>query len=242
MGKVRSVPRAWIVGVGPGASDLLTDRARAVVAESDAILAWELNLRPLAGTIAGKRLFVQHPDDYEAVAAEAADEVRRTNGTLAVVRIGDALVSSGLTALLALLHDFEVRVVPGIGSAQLAAAAAAVNLDETVLFSFHEERRWEDERDFLHESFRRGRHVVVLTGPTQPPEATARYLIQRGVDPTTRALVGENLSLTDERIVRGSLEEIAAQTFHWLSVLLVVHPIGINPLWRGRDLAASSER
>ncbi len=237
------MPGARIVGVGTGARDLLTERARAAVAESDAILAWELNLTPLAGAIEGKRLFVQHPQDYEAVAAQAANEMRRTGGTLAVVRIGDALVSSGLTGLLALLHGFEIRVVPGIGSAQLAAAEARINLDEAVLFSFHEERRWEEERDFLFESFRRGRHLVVLTGPTQPPDETARYLIARGVDPATGALVGENLSLPEERVVRGSLAELAERTFHWLSVLVVVHPIGINPLWTGRVLArAKAER
>jgi len=211
------------------------------VAQSDAVLAWELNLTPLEGALGGKRLYIQHPGDYEQVAAQAAEEMRRSGGTLAVVRIGDALVSSGLTGLLALLHDFEITLVPGIGSAQLAAAEAGINLDEAVLFSFHEERRWEEERDFLFESFRRGRHLVVLTGPTQPPEETARYLIGRGVDPETQTLVGENLSLPGERIERGSLAALATRTFHWLSVLVIVHPVGINPLWMGGELARASE-
>lgn len=227
------MPRAFIVGVGPGASDLLTERARAAVAQSDAVLAWELNLTPLRGALDGKRLFIQHPGDYEEVAAQAADALRRSGGTLAVVRIGDSLVSSGLTGLVALLHDFEIELIPGIGSAQLAAAEACINLDETVLFSFHEERRWEEERDFLFESFRRGRHLVVLTGPTQPPEETARYLISRGVDPETQTLVGEHLSLPEERFERATLATIATRTFHWLSVLVVPHPLGINPLWVG---------
>lgn len=229
-------PRAWIVGVGPGAADLLTARAREAVRRSDAILAWELNLTPLAGALDGKRLFVQRPEDYEEVARQAVAETRRTGGTLAVVRIGDALVSSGLTGLLALLAGFEVSVVPGVGSAQLIAAEARLNLDEAVLFSFHEERRWDEERDFLVDAFRRGRHLVVLTGPVQPPGATARHLIAHGVDPATAALVGEQLSLPGERIVRGSLAEIAALTFHWLSVLAVVNPLGIDPRWEGREL------
>jgi cobalt-precorrin-7 (C5)-methyltransferase len=236
------MPRALIVGVGPGAPDLLTERARAAVAAADAILAWELNLTPLAGSYGAKRLFVQHPGDYEAVAREAIQWARVTNATLAVVRIGDALVSSGLTSLLALLEGFEAEIVPGISAVQLAAARARINLDEAVVSSFHEERDLERERAFVHVAFRRGRHLIVLTGPHQPPEATARYLIERAISPKTATLVAENLSLPNERIVRGSLADIARGSYHWLSILVVLHPRGIDPSWTPRARAAASRR
>ncbi len=229
------MPRAVIVGVGPGSPDLLTERARVAVRAADAVLAWELNLTPLAGALEGKRLFIQRPADYEQVAREAVEHARASGETLAVVRIGDCLVSSGLTGMLALLEGFEVEIVPGISAVQLAAAIARINLDEAVVSSFHEERDLERERAFLHTSFRRGRHLVVLTGPQQPPEATARYLLGRALSPKTRALVAENLSLPDERLVCATLEEVATGTFHWLSILVVVHPRGIDPAWRGHE-------
>src|SRR5205823_3687052 len=105
------MPSALIIGVGPGDPSWLTDRARAALARSDAVLGWELNLVPLAGLLAGKRLFVQKPSDYERVADEAARALRASGGTLAIVRIGDALVSSGLTSLLALFHDVTIEVI-----------------------------------------------------------------------------------------------------------------------------------
>ena len=223
------MPHALIVGVGPGAPDLLTERARAAVARADAILAWELNLTPLAGTLGQQKLFLQRPADYGAVAREAIAWARAAERTLAVVRIGDALVSSGLTSLLELLDGFEVEIVPGISAVQLAATIARINLDEAVVFSFHEERELARERAFLPAAFRRGRHLIVLTGPTQPPDETARYLLERAISPKTAAIVAEQLSLPDERVIRAPLGEIAHGRYHWLSVLVVRHPRGIDP-------------
>lgn len=229
--------KVFIVGVGPGDPSWLTDRARAAIAQSDAVLDWELNLVPLAGLLDGKRVFVQHLRDYGTVAEEAAASVRANDGTLAIVRIGDALVSSGLTGLLAVAHDVAVEVIPGVSAVQLAAAAARINLDEAIVVSFHEERRWDDERAFLRDAFRRGRHLIVLTGPGHHPNDTAAFLLEQGVDPTTEALVGESLALPDERVTHARLSEIATRTFRWLSVLVVIHPTGINPLWARRTLA-----
>ncbi len=55
------MPKAYIIGVGPGSVAYLTERARAALAVSDAVLGWELNLVPLAGLLDGKTLFVQKP-------------------------------------------------------------------------------------------------------------------------------------------------------------------------------------
>jgi iron complex transport system substrate-binding protein len=137
--------KAFIVGVGPGDPGWLTDRARLTIRHSEAVLGWELNLVPLAGLLEGKTLFVQKPDNYKAVAQQAASAMWGSNGTIAIVRIGDALVSSGLSDLLVCFQDFEIEVIPGISSVQLAAALARFNLDEAVAVSFHEERRWEEE-------------------------------------------------------------------------------------------------
>jgi iron complex transport system substrate-binding protein len=236
-----TMPKAYIVGVGPGDPSWLTDRAKQVIARSDAVLGWELNLVPLAGLLANKELFIQKPADHASVAAKAAATLRRSGGSIAIVRIGDALVSSGLADLLALFDDFAIEVIPGISAVQLAAATARVNLDEAVVVSFHEERRWHEEQAFMAEAFRRGRHLIVLTGPRQHPNDAAAYLLGQGVDPRTSAFVGESLSLPDERVTRATLAEIAEQTFHWLSILVVVHPIGINPLWDGREPSGRQE-
>ncbi len=55
------MPKACIVGVGPGDSRWLTAYARTAIARSEAILGWELNLLPLGDLLHGKRLFIQTP-------------------------------------------------------------------------------------------------------------------------------------------------------------------------------------
>ena len=205
--------KAFIVGVGPGDPGWLTDRARLAI-HSEAVLGWELNLVPLAGLLEGKTLFVQKPDNYRAVAHQAASAMWESNGTIAIVRIGDALVSSGLSDLLACFQDFQIEVIPGISPVQLTAALARFNLDEAVAVSFHEERRWEEEQRFMYDVFQRGRHLINLTGLHQHPNEAAPYLIAQGVDSQTEALVNECLTLPDERIIHGTLGEIALLYFH----------------------------
>ena len=93
----------------------------------------------------------------------------------------------------------------------------------------------------MYDVLQRGRHLIILTGPHQHPNEEAAYLIAQGVDPQTEALVGECLTLPDERIIHGTLGGIAALHFHWLSVLAVVHPVGINPKGIRQAVDASAQ-
>ena len=105
------------------------------------------------------------------VAEEAADEARKQGETVAVLRIGDPCISSGLAGLLKVFHDFEVKIVPGISSIQLAAAAAQINIDESVIISFHE-----DGDDFKREAEIHARCVSPKEALNHPyrPGAEAR--------------------------------------------------------------------
>ena len=127
-----------IIGVGPGAPKYLTGEAEKAVGESDIVVGWEFDLLPPASLIQGKKVFHQDVNNYIQVARDAADEARKTGETVAVLRIGDPCISGGLDRLLDIFRDFEVNIVSGISSTQLAAAIAQINLDESVLISFHE--------------------------------------------------------------------------------------------------------
>jgi len=141
---------------------------------------------------------------------------------VAVLRIGDPCLSSGLVGLLKLFHDFEVKIIPGISSVQMAAAAARINIDESVIISFHEDSKTlKEKRGFMLDAFHRNRHLIILTGPEQKPEETASYLIKNGVSAATPALVCENLTLENEKIFRGTLREVASGQFSWLSVMVI---------------------
>jgi cobalt-precorrin-7 (C5)-methyltransferase len=216
--------KVYIIGVGPGSPEFVTGAARKAIEEADIIAGWELNFLPVKTLLADKKVYLQDAGNYLKVAGDAADEARRSEKTVAIVRIGDPCLSGGLNGLLKIFHDFSVEIIPGISSVQTAAAAARINLDESVIVSYHEEdETLENKQSFMLEAFRRKRHLLILTGQMQHPDETARYLINHGVSGDTATLIGENLTLENEKIFRSTLKDVASGQFSWLSVMVVKH-------------------
>ena len=215
--------KAYIIGVGPGASRYLTREAEEAIGESDIIVGWEFDLLPPQALIKGKQVILQDVNNYVRTAEDAAEEARKTGKTVAVLRIGDPGISGGLERLLKVFHDFDISIISGISSTQLAAAVARINLDESVLISFHENEVW-DERNktFMMDAYRQKRHLIIISGPEHKPHETAAYLIENGFSEATEAVVCENLSLKNEKVFRGTLEDISKKEFSWLSIMVVV--------------------
>ena len=215
--------KVYIVGVGPGSPGYLTMEAERAIKEANIVVGWELDLLPARSLTTGKKIYLQDVNNYIQVAEEAADEARKTGETVAVLRVGDPCISSGLAGLLKVFHDSEVSVVPGISSVQLAASAAQIYIDESVVISFHDgEVDLEEKWRFMVDAFSRNRNLIVITGPKQKPEETASYLVKNGISETTPTLVCENLTLEDEKIFRGALRDFVGKQFSWLSVMVVI--------------------
>ncbi len=215
--------KVYIIGVGPGAAKYLTEEATDAIREADIIVGWEFDLLPAESLIQGKKVFLQDVKNYVRVAGEAAEEARKTGETVAVLRIGDPCISGGLDRLLDIFRDFQVNIIPGISSTQLAAVTARVNLDESVLISFHENEEWtERNKTFMLDAYRQKRHLIIISGPEHKPHENAAYLVENGIGENTQAVVCDSLSLKDERIFRGTLKEVSNGEFSWLSIMVVI--------------------
>ena len=118
--------KAYIVGVGPGSRKYLTAEAKRAIREASIVVGWEFDLLPAKSLTTDKEVYLQDVNNYIQVAEEAADEARKRGETVAVLRIGDPCISSGLAGLLKVFHNFEVKIVPGTSSIQLAAATAQI--------------------------------------------------------------------------------------------------------------------
>jgi cobalt-precorrin-7 (C5)-methyltransferase len=216
--------KAFLVGVGPGAPELVTDAAKRAVMEADLVLGWDLDLRPVEDCLHGKKIFVQDVRNYVQATRQAVREAKRRRAVLAIPRVGDPCLSSGLKGLLRALVGFNVEILPGISSVQLAAALARINLDESVVVSFHDYGDPEEKKRFVRDCFVRGRHLVLLASPDLTPGAAAAWLIEQGVSPRISVLVGSNLSLPEERVWRGRLSSLVGKEFPWLSVSVFINP------------------
>jgi len=105
-------------------------------------------------------------------------------------------------------------VLPGISSLQYLLARRGLNLNELKIITMH----GANNANLLN-TVMRERATAIFTGGENSPQAIAARLAQLDFAELTLT-VGENLSYPDERIVSGSPEQIAAQSFAPLSLML----------------------
>ncbi len=219
--------KAYIVGVGPGSSEYLTEKARKVISEADIIVGWRLDLLPADKLIKNKEVYIQDVDNYIEVVSRAAERAKLTGKSIAVLRIGDPCISSGLNGLLKIFKDFDVEIIPGISSIQVAASIAKINLDESVIVSLHDGGNAIRKMEFIANMLNYGRHVILLTGPELKLEEAAEALIANGISKQTPVIVCENLTLRGEyeglheNVFVGVLEDLLLRRFSWLSIVVI---------------------
>lgn len=225
-GKIKHVakPKAYVIGVGPGSPEYLTDRARNAIRSAEVVLGWELDLLPIKRMLNDKEVHLQNVSNYTDVAKRVAKLALKARKTVAVLRVGDPCISSGLASLLQTFSRFDVEIISGISSTQVAASIARINLDDSVVISFHDYGDHEREKKFMVDVFRAGRHLIILTSPDVSPGEAARFLISNGLDASISAVVCSNLSLKDEEIDCTTLEGVSEGKYHWLSLLTVINP------------------
>jgi cobalt-precorrin-7 (C5)-methyltransferase len=217
-------PKASLVGVGPGSPELVTPAARRAIQAAEIVLGWDLDLKPVEDCLADKKVFLQDVKNYVRATRAAVREAKKRRSSLAIPRVGDPCLSSGLKGLLRALKGFQVEIIPGVSSIQLAAALARVNIDESVPISFHSFGDPEEKKRFMLDCFERGRHLIVLASPDLTPSAMADWLIKQGVPGRIRAVVGSFLTLPQEQVLETQLRRLRGRKFPWLSITVVVNP------------------
>lgn len=211
----------WLVGAGPGDPDLLTRKAERLIRAADIVFhdalvgPGILDLVP-AGTelvSVGKRSgrHSKHQDsinDLLLAAARAGRRVVRLKGGDPSV-FGRSMEEVGHLAA----HGVSVRICPGVTAASAAAADGLVSLTlrglaRTLTFVTAHARAGEaldlDWKRLAAEDST----LAVYMGRAAAPEI-ARNLIAAGRAPDTPVLVAVNVSLAQERLIRGRLDALA---------------------------------
>ena len=199
-----------LIGMGSGTPESLTAQGLAALQNAGLILGAKRLLEQLPQGCTEHRKALYQPEDV--LAALAADpEV-----DAALVYSGDTGFYSGAAQLLPMLRAFGIscRVLPGLSSVQLLAAAVGRSWQEWKLVSAHG-----CACDPVAECMT-SRAVFFLTGGTETPATLCRKLAAAGMG-AAHGVVGENLGTEAEAIRYGSAAELAGQSFAPLSVLLV---------------------
>jgi cobalt-precorrin 5A hydrolase/precorrin-3B C17-methyltransferase len=123
VGRIRPRGRLALIGIGPGARDLLTPRAIAELRRASVVVGLDSYLEQIRDLLRpGTRVLASGLGSEEARAGAAVDQAKQGHA-VALVGSGDAGVyAMGSPALVLAGDDIEVVEVPGI-TAALAAAA-----------------------------------------------------------------------------------------------------------------------
>ena len=196
-----------ILGVGMGDPDTLIPAAEKACREADLIVGAKRVTDALARF--GKPI-------ENAVAAKDIETILRTSPaeSIVVAMSGDTGFYSGTRSLLPLIEDLEPAVLPGISSIAYFAAKAGTSWDDALLLSAH------GRLCNYITKIRRSSKTIVLVGGDRGVQDLLGTLRDNGLG-RLFVTVGENLSYPEERIVRGTAEELAERSFASLALALV---------------------
>ena len=199
-----------LIGMGSGCPESLTVQGLAALQSAGLILGAKRLLEHLPVGCTDNHKAVYKPDEILACLAAQPDT------DTAVLYSGDTGFYSGAAKLLPLLRTmgYSVRVLPGLSSVQLLAAAVGRPWQDWKLVSAHG-RVCDPVAEVLSHP-----QVFFLTGGGDSPATLCSKLTAAGLG-AAHALVGENLGTPAEAIRFGLARELAEQTFAPLSVLLI---------------------
>jgi len=210
----------WLVGAGPGDADLLTRKAERLLARADIVFhdaligAGVLALAPQAEWVSVGKRAGRHSKDQGTIdrlivrAALAGRRVLRLKG-------GDPSIFGRSTEELAACaaHGVPVRICPGITAASAAAASGLASLTlrgtarQLTFLTAHARADEAMDHDWGELARRRGTLAIYMGRAAAP--TIMRDLIAAGCDPATPVLVAVNVSLPDERLLRGRLDSLS---------------------------------
>ncbi len=199
-----------IIGIGDDGLEAVANSVRQVILSAD-ILAGNERTLALVPEAPGKRLAVGA--DLDAVVSEinAAGDAK-----VAVLVTGDPLFYGLARYLCDRLGTERCEIIPHVSSMQMAFARVKESWDEAYLTNLANHNL-----DTVVEKIRVASKVGLFTTEQITPAQVAKKLLARRIDYFT-IYVCENLGARNERVTRGTVAEIAEQSFEPLNVMVLV--------------------
>jgi cobalt-precorrin-7 (C5)-methyltransferase len=209
------------IGIGPGDSSYLTQKAVNLLAEAEVVAGFDSVLNVVAPVVGKQAQLVpmSYRNQTEKLQDVAAEHHR---GKSCVVAFMGDVHFSGFQLLERVERacGHSVETLPGISSAQILASRGKVCFDETTFITFH--RRGDIEPFKLHliHVLADGRNAIVIPHPWNfMPKDICRYLLDAGASGEHTTDVWENLTV-QEATWTGRLSE-CRHDFSDMSIMLI---------------------
>ena len=204
-----------LIGIGMGAPEIFTEEAKIALEKAECIIGAKRAVEACGG---GKPCFCSMDNGKILEFIRLHPEYQK----IAVVMTGDTGFFSGAKKLLPLLEEYQPKIYPGISSLQYLCAKIGTSWDDTYILSLHGREGSVLPAVMEHEK------VFVLVGGAGGVKRVLEELCENGLGDVL-VYVGERLSYKEERIVKGTAEQLCEDSYDPLSVLMIqndrIHPV-----------------
>lgn len=225
--EVSELVTVYAVGVGPGASEYVTDVVKNVIRNSDIIVGYKYTLKTIESLIKDKQVYEVTMKNQE----QTYQMIARTIGNkkLAVPFTGDVNFSESevVDRLIEIFGD--VQIIPGVSSIQVAASKAKVPLDKSKVITMHVTTSIEEKKLELQKALIDGFSVILVPRPwPKDPkkhfmQSEIAYYLKKNCFETDklRVHVFEFLTTEKEREFVGTVKDLEGREFSDLSVMVI---------------------
>ena len=224
--------KLFLVGVGPGSPKYLTDAAKEAIAKSHYIVGYKYTLSTIQGIIDKSRqqVFQVTMNTQEGIYQDIYAKMK--DGECCTVPFtGDVNFSESevVDRLLEIFGGYNVEMIPGISSIQVAAAKAHIPTDQAFIVTFHVTDDIEQKKQEMLQAVRKGRSVILLPRPWPRDRSRhfmqseiAKFLRKSGIDTSKlKVWVFEHLTTEKETTFKGVVIDLEGKEFNDLSAMVI---------------------
>lgn len=219
--------KIYVVGIGPGAPEEMTFRARHVLEAADLIAGYGKYI-DLLRPIFPEKEYLQNGMTGEVKRCEMALEQAEQGKTVAMVSSGDAGIygMAGLVLELAQGRDVEVEIVPGLTAASSGAALLGAPLmhDFAVISLSDRLTQWDLIQKRLHCAAEADFNIVLYNPRSKGrPDyiAKACEIVRKYKDGATPVGIVKNIGRAGESTILTTLDEIDIQQVDMFSTVFI---------------------
>lgn len=225
--------KVYVIGVGPGTQDYLLPIAKRKIEEADCLIGAKRLIRLFR--YLGKKEFPIEGHFNQAIPYIKKYKLKQK---ICVLVSGDPGIYSFLEKVSAQLHKNDYAVIAGISALQIAFARIQESWHTAKIISLHG-RRVNPVRDKtpqvtdgclrqpvsngvknLAKQLKDCPKAFLFTDANFPPNKIARYLLKEGLK-NRKAVILENLSYPNERIIEGDLKRLTKTSGWGLCVMII---------------------
>lgn len=242
--------KVYFVGGGPGDPELLTLKAKRIIESADVVIYANSLVPPSVVDFASPQAEVHGSKTLTLL--EIMDltlQAARQGKTVARIQSGDPAIYGAILEQMRVLEKegVEYEIIPGVSSAFAAAAILKAELtvpdvSQTVIMTRAEGRVPMPPKEQLRDLAAHGCSLVIFLSITRMTRIV-RELRAAGYPKDTPVAVVYRVGWPDEKVIRGTLTDIAAKVRDAKINLQALVLVGkaVDPALRNPDLSPSDE-